>query len=605
MKAEQVLKHYFGYAKFRKGQKEIIQAIMKGRDVLAIMPTGAGKSICYQVPAMMLEGITIVISPLISLMSDQVKSLKEAGIPAAYINSSLTENQIAKALQLALQGAYKIIYAAPERLETERFIYFAQHAEISMVTIDEAHCVSQWGQDFRPSYVRIRRFIDELPERPVISAFTATATDAVRKDIEDILELDHPFTVFTGFDRPELYYAVERPSSKTDYVIRYIKRNKGKSGIVYCATRKNCDKLFEELAVQGIKAGRYHAGMNHIERKKAQDDFVYDRIQVMIATNAFGMGIDKPDVRFVIHYNMPSCMENYYQEAGRAGRDGAGSECILLYSPQDVMIQKFLLEHKEFADVDPDDAEFIRERDRKRLDDMQKYCTTSACLRAYILRYFGEKAEEYCGHCGSCTCKYVEKDVTKEARWIIACMEETGCRYGASVIIQTLLGSRSARIREIHADKCHAYGRLKGQKDPDLRNIIDALESKGYIYRTDDRYAVLKTGALVSQLNDPDFTVSVKIKDEEKKETAAAGRKRYTEENDSLFEVLKALRKKLAAENHIPPYLVFSDRTLTDMCMKRPMSEEEMLQVSGVAEKKYAKYGKQFIKEIRSYEKNH
>ncbi|MCM1259217.1 MAG: RecQ family ATP-dependent DNA helicase, partial [Roseburia sp.] len=378
MNAREVLKKYFGYDSFRKGQEDIIHAILSGKDALAIMPTGAGKSLCYQVPAMLLSGITLVISPLISLMQDQVKSLNEAGIHAAFINSSLTESQISRALRLALEGRYKIIYVAPERLETPGFMQFALGTEISMVTVDEAHCVSQWGQDFRPSYLKIVDFIDALPLRPIVSAFTATATGEVKADMECILKLNHPEIVITGFDRENLYYSVEHISGKhkDKFVLDYIDKHPNESGIVYCSTRKNVDMLYETLFKHGVPVARYHAGMDNESRKKNQEDFIYDRALVVVATNAFGMGIDKSNVRFVIHYNMPQCMENYYQEAGRGGRDGENSQCILLFSPQDVMIHKFLLEQKEFEGVDEEDIELIKQRDSKRLFTMEGYCKT-------------------------------------------------------------------------------------------------------------------------------------------------------------------------------------------------------------------------------------
>ena len=368
--ALQTLKTYFGYDTFREGQESIVESILKHQDVLAIMPTGAGKSICYQIPALMLPGITLVISPLISLMQDQVKALNEAGIHAAFINSSLTENQISKALYLAAGGRYKIIYVAPERLENYEFLEFARHVEISMVTVDEAHCISQWGQDFRPSYLKIVEFVRNLPKRPIVSAFTATATEEVKNDILCTLNLFDPAVVVTGFDRKNLYYSVENIRRKDDFVMEYIEKHPTESGIIYCATRKNVDNLFEMLFKKGVPVTRYHAGLNNESRKQNQDNFIYDRTPVIVATNAFGMGIDKSNVRYVIHYNMPQSMENYYQEAGRAGRDGENSQCILLFSPQDVMINRMLLDNKDFSDVEEDDEYLIRQRDIRRLQIM-------------------------------------------------------------------------------------------------------------------------------------------------------------------------------------------------------------------------------------------
>ena len=381
MDRSEALKVFFGYDTFKPGQEEIIDTILSGRDVLAIMPTGAGKSICYQVPAILLPGITVVISPLISLMQDQVKALNEAGIHAGYINSSLNEAQIAKAYQRASEGAYKILYVAPERLESYDFIDFTEKVLISMVTVDEAHCISQWGQDFRPSYLKIVDFIERLPDRPIVSAFTATATEEVKTDISCVLKMQDPRVVATGFDRENLYFDVQMFKKKDDFVLDYIRKHPDESGIIYCATRKNVDNLYELLVGAGVSAARYHAGMNNEDRKESQNDFTYDRTPVIVATNAFGMGIDKSNVRFVIHYNMPQSMENYYQEAGRAGRDGEPSQCILLFSPQDIMINKLLLEHKDFTDIPTEDVELIMQRDARRLQIMEGYCRTSGCLR--------------------------------------------------------------------------------------------------------------------------------------------------------------------------------------------------------------------------------
>ena len=490
-----------------------MESILEHRDVLAIMPTGAGKSICYQVPALMLSGITIVISPLISLMQDQVKALNEAGIHAAFINSSLSESQISKALYLAAGGRYKIIYVAPERLENYEFLEFARQVEISMVTVDEAHCISQWGQDFRPSYVKIVDFVKNLPGRPIVSAFTATATEEVKNDILCTLNLEDPKVVITGFDRKNLYYSVENIRRKDDFVMDYIDRHPTESGIIYCSTRKNVDNLFELLFQKGVAVTRYHAGLNNETRKKNQDDFIYDRTPVIIATNAFGMGIDKSNVRYVIHYNMPQSMENYYQEAGRAGRDGENSQCVLLFSAQDVMIDRMLLDNKDFSDVDEEDEFLIRQRDIRRLQIMEGYCKTTGCLRNYILEYFGEKTFGPCDNCGNCHREYHETDMTREAKWVVNCVAETRGRYGLTIVIGTLLGAKRARLRELGTDKYKSYGSLNDHSEAELRALISQMTEMGYLYQTQERYSVLKLGD-ISPLRDENTHVIMRTYEE-------------------------------------------------------------------------------------------
>lgn len=636
MDASQVLKQYFGYDSFRKGQSDIIEAILQGQDALAIMPTGAGKSVCYQVPAMLLSGITIVISPLISLMQDQVKSLNEAGINAAYINSTLSEQQMYKALDYAAQGKYKIIYVAPERLETMSFMTFAQKADISMVTIDEAHCISQWGQDFRPSYLKIVDFIDSLPERPVVSAFTATATSEVKTDIECILKLKSPKLVVTGFDRKNLYYSVEHLSGKKKdaYIAAYIKEHMDESGIIYCATRKNVDKLYDELGSLGISVTKYHAGLDNETRKQNQDDFIYDRVQVVIATNAFGMGIDKSNVRYVIHYNMPQSMENYYQEAGRAGRDGGESQCILLFSAQDVIIDKFLLDSKEFEGVEDEDRSVIRERDLHRLHTMEMYCKTTECLRNYILSYFGEKTGEPCGNCGNCNNEYEQIDMTADAKWVINCLAETHGRFGLSIVLGTLLGAKRARLKEVGALNYKSYGKLSNRKEAELRLLIDQMINAGYVIQTDGEYSVLRMGD-ISPLRDENTHVYIKkakktyasellkgggqTGGEAVSGNASAGtagsrpasrtRKKSTDSLTAagyeLFERLRALRLVIAREEGVPPYIIFNDKTLIDMCEKLPVDADTMLSVSGVGQNKLMKHGSRFTEEISTFVSAH
>lgn len=606
--ALETLKTYFGYDTFREGQEKIVEAILTNRDVLAIMPTGAGKSICYQIPALILPGITLVISPLISLMQDQVKALNDAGIHAAFINSSLTENQISKALYLAASGRYKIIYVAPERLENYEFLEFARNVEISMVTVDEAHCISQWGQDFRPSYLKIVEFIKNLPKRPIVSAFTATATEEVKNDILCTLSLADPEVVITGFDRKNLYYSVENIRRKDEFIMEYIEKHPTESGIIYCATRKNVDNLFELLFKRGVPVTRYHAGLTNETRKKNQDDFIYDRTPVIIATNAFGMGIDKSNVRYVIHYNMPQSMENYYQEAGRAGRDGENSQCILLFSLQDVMIDRMLLDNKDFSDVDEEDEYLIRQRDIRRLQTMEGYCKTTGCLRNYILEYFGEKTSGPCDNCGNCHREYHEVDMTAEAKWVVNCVAETRGRYGLTIVLGTLMGAKRARLRELRTDQYKSYGALSGHSEAELRTLISQMTEMGYLYQTQEKYSVLKLGN-ITPLKDANTRVIMRTYEEKepdkKKKTQKAVRKRSTDALTSagydLFEILRKLRLEIAKEESMPPYIIFSDKTLIDMCVKKPSDEEEMLNVSGVGANKLKKYGQRFLQEIQKF----
>ena len=612
MNANETLKVYFGYDTFRDGQEDIINAILSGRDVLAIMPTGAGKSICYQVPALMMSGITIVVSPLISLMQDQVKALNEAGVHAAYINSSLTENQINKALFLAAQGRYKIIYVAPERLTSYTFLDFACHAEISMVTVDEAHCISQWGQDFRPSYLKIVEFVARLPRRPIVSAFTATATEDVKEDIIHILRLEQPKVVVTGFDRENLYYSVERIRRKDDFVLDYIHNHPQESGIIYCATRKNVDKLFELLFMSGIAVTRYHAGLDNETRKKNQEDFIYDRAPVVVATNAFGMGIDKSNVRYVIHYNMPQSMENYYQEAGRAGRDGEAAQCIMLFSEQDMVINRFLLEQKDFSEMDIEDVRLVMERDVWRLQVMERYCKTSECLRNYILSYFGEQPEHPCGHCGNCQKDYQKIDMTEEATWVLRSVEEAQGRYGIAIIAGVLMGANRARLKELGMTEYASYGALKNLSEARIRELINLMITEGYLYQTKAQYSVLRIGDIGPLLND-DAQIILKVdrqetEPEKKSKSAKAMRKKVagelTSQGSELFELLRKLRTEIASEEGVPPYIIFSDKTLIDMCVKLPENEEQFLDVSGVGAHKLEKYGDRFLRVIREFKES-
>ena len=477
-----VLQKYFGYSSFRLGQKEITDSILSGRDTLGVMPTGAGKSICYQVPALLREGISIVISPLISLMQDQVTFLVQSGIKAAYINSSLTQSQLDAVIRNAAEGAYKLIYVAPERLENGAFLSFAENADIPMITVDEAHCISQWGQDFRPSYMNIPRFIERLPRRPVVTAFTATATDQVRQDIVRLLEMNDPFTLVTGFDRKNLYFEVRTPADRYAALSRLVKKygDEGRSGIVYCSTRKNVEKIAERLAGEGFAVTSYHGGMDETERFENQEDFIYDRKNVMIATNAFGMGIDKSNVSYVIHFNMPKDVESYYQEAGRAGRDGSPADCILLYSGADIHTAQFLINKSyEQSELSPEEAEVLRSRDMKRLKDMIAYCTGAECLRSYILRYFGENSSGECGNCSWCCSDEPYEDITVDSQKIMSCIIRSGQRYGVKMVCDMLRGSETEKITLAGLDKLSTYGIMGDVSEKRIRNIIYRLTSQG------------------------------------------------------------------------------------------------------------------------------
>ena len=602
---EEALKVLFGYDSFREGQKQVIDSILSGRDAFAVMPTGAGKSVCYQIPAMLLSGITLVISPLISLMQDQVKALNKAGVSAAFINSSLSESAFYETVRKARQGLYKIIYVAPERLVAEGFRELARDVQISMVTVDEAHCISQWGQDFRPSYMKIVEFVRALEKRPILSAFTATATETVREDIVCTLGLNNPYVLVTGFNRENLFFQVDKPKSKDQYVIDYILKHPEDSGIIYCATRKNTDNLYELLKSRGISVAKYHAGMESTERKKMQDDFVFDYANIVVATNAFGMGIDKSNVRFVIHYNMPQSMENYYQEAGRAGRDGLDAKCILLFSPQDIIINRFLLDHKEMSELDSIDREVVKERDTQRLQIMEKYCYTTECLRNYILKYFGENPEKPCEDCGNCLKEFETLDMTDAAKKIINCVYEAKGRYGKGIIIDTVVGAKTARLEETGAVEYKSYGVLAATNKNLLRRLVEQLVLEGYLLVGD--YQVLKLGDITG-LKNPEIKVLVKINDEDKlpeKGTKAKkkskGMESLTAAGFKLFDKLREFRLEIAREESMPPYIIFSDKTLIDMAVKVPTSKSEMLNVSGVGENKFVKYGERFLVLIEEY----
>ena len=597
-----VLKEYFGHDSFREGQDRITDSLLGGRDVLGIMPTGAGKSICYQVPALMFDGITIVVSPLISLMKDQVSALVQSGVAAAYINSSLTHAQYLKVLQNTESGKYKIIYVAPERLCAPAFLGICRNLNISMVAVDEAHCVSQWGQDFRPSYLKIPDFIDALNSRPVVGAFTATATGAVRDDIKTLLRLVSPLVVTTGFDRPNLFFSVMQPKNKSIELMKLIKERKNESGIVYCSTRKAVEEVCELLQKNGFAATRYHAGLDENERRRNQDDFVYDRATIMVATNAFGMGIDKSNVSFVIHYNMPKNMESYYQEAGRAGRDGRSADCILLYSAKDVRTNQFLINNSEpNPDLTGDEREEVRRRDRERLKQMTFYCTTHRCLRKFILEYFGDKGPERCEKCSNCLSNHENTDITIDAQKIMSCVARTGQRYGKKVICDVLRGSKNERLISAGLSRQSTYGIMADYGEKRLRDIIDHLCESGYMTAQGDEYPILKLAPKSRGVLTGQETLRMMLEIPQKKKAAAAKDALLPPADEKLLAALKDLRKSLAMRQSIPAYVVFTDATLIDMCRLKPKTQEEFMEVSGVGQAKSQRYGEVFLAVIAEF----
>lgn len=607
----QVLKHYFGYDSFREGQEPLMDGILKGRDALGIMPTGSGKSLCFQIPALMMEGITLVISPLISLMKDQVSTLNQAGIHAAYLNSSLTASQYYKALAYAREGRYPIIYVAPERLSTEEFLDFALHTKISMIAVDEAHCVSQWGQDFRPSYLKIVDFIEKLPNRPVISAFTATATEEVREDVIDILMLREPVIVSTGYDRPNLYLGVQAPKDKYVTLKNYVECHKEQCGIIYCLTRKLVEEVSDKLKGDGFSVTRYHAGLSDVERRNNQDDFIYDKNTIMVATNAFGMGIDKSNVRYVIHYNMPKNVESYYQEIGRCSRDGEPGECILLYSGQDVMTnQMFVENNQDNQELDPLTKNLVIERDRDRLKKMTFYSYTNECLRDYILRYFGEYGNNYCGNCSNCLTQFETVDVTDISKHLIGCVGTSRQRYGTTVILDTVHGASTIKIRNYRMDENPHYSTLSKTPTYKLRQVMNYLFLNDYLAVTNDEYSIVKLTEKSNSVLEENQMITMKMSKEQESSSKEKSAKKIkkssavaqlTNEDEVIFEELRTLRLLIAKEEKVPPYIVFSDKTLTHMAIVKPKTKEAMLSVSGVGEFKVDKYGSRFLAVFNEY----
>ncbi|MCT4592979.1 MAG: DNA helicase RecQ [Anaeromicrobium sp.] len=582
---QHILKKYYGYENFRKGQESIIDSILNKNDTFAIMPTGGGKSICFQIPALLLEGLTLVISPLISLMKDQVDGLESIGIKGTYINSLLDNKEVAYRIKRAKEGEYKLLYVAPERLQSWEFCQLLRSINISLIAVDEAHCVSQWGHDFRPSYRYITELIKELPNRPIVAAFTATATEQVRNDVLNLLELKNENTYITGFDRENLSFSVVRGANKKDYIINYVEENKDEVGIIYGATRKEVESLHENLRAKGYAVGKYHGGLSAQERKESQEAFLYDDIKIIVATNAFGMGIDKSNVRYVIHHNMPKNMEAYYQEAGRAGRDGEPSECILLFAAQDVLLQKFLMEQSNIS-LDREKNEY------RKLQEMVDYCHTTKCLRKYILEYFGEEnVEDKCDNCSTCNDNSELTDVTIEAQKIFSCVYRMKERFGMSLVAQVLKGSKNKKVLQFGLDRLSTYGIMKEYKEKELKDMMNIFIAEGYLGLTEGQYPIVKLQQRAIPVLKSREKVFQKI--QKKKEKIFV--------DNPLFEMLRALRKDISTREKIPPYIIFSDSTLREMGKVFPVDHESMLRIKGVGEGRLKKYGEEFLSIIKTY----
>lgn len=615
-----ILHQTFGYPMFRPHQEQIVEAAVSGRDVMAVMPTSAGKSICYQVPALALGGLTIVVSPLISLMSDQVMALRELGVAAACLNSSLDAHERSQTLTEMSRGLLNLVYVAPERLADPAFLDVVQSHGLSLLAVDEAHCISQWGNDFRPSYQRICDFIDALPTRPPVMALTATATRQVREDIESTLGLRDPLRVVASFDRPNLSFAVERPCgkrAKDKALLEFVRAHEQSSGIVYCMSRRAVEDVCGMLCEQGVAATRYHAGLSPEERDRNQADFIYDRSPVMVATNAFGMGIDKSNVSYVVHYNLPLSLENYYQEAGRAGRDGTKAECLLLYTARDVHTAEFLLSHTERTDLTPEQLQAMHEADEQRLRQMVFYATTTDCLRSFILRYFGEEAPAYCGNCGNCLADYEEVDERTNALKILSCVARVrqhaiargnpATSVGAGSIVDILRGSKAAKVLERGWDSLSTYGIMADVPVPRIRAIIDELVYREFLTRAQGDYPTLALAGRGAVFMKGDKPFVMRVAKGRPRKPRPEGRTRgasaaelpdLTPEQAELFEALRSLRTRLAREQQVPPYLIFNNATLEDMCRKRPTTPDELLEVSGVGTKKAERYGEAFLEVI-------